>query len=470
MTPQISAEHEETTAATEKPVPYRAILRRRNVRLLAGSRFTSRMAQTTLSYGSMVHLSQAGASQLGVSLVGSVSYVAPLFFGVQGGAAADTMSKRVALAFGFGAQSLLCFLSALLIGTSVGGLMFLMFMTSLLMVIVTPSIKAAVAIVSTAPEMASVNAVIALVGSVGSAIGSTIIAPVLISVSGIDVVLYVAGTLFALGAIRVFKIDAEHGKPEAGAWRRLDWKPRAISLRANSDWIRDHRSVSTMILTGAIVMALFEAFTTLIPIYVRDVLNANPAHSVYIFAPAGVGFLVATVLAPWIIMRFGERRLAVVAFGCLAVGVMLFGLIDPIAPIVSIVSPLRLLEPFGVHLNDKVLAASVIALPTNFGSTAAGAAVDNFINRHVPADRQGATFGLKEVQENALALATIITLGVISNLFGARVVMIVAPTIVTLAVLWLLRYSFRHEDEPLMSRREAFALLTSGESRLPANA
>lgn len=264
MTADLNQHAPTVTPTSEKPVSYRTILRRRNARLLAGSRFTSRMAQTTLSYGSMVHLSQAGTSQLGVSLVGSASYVAPLFFGAQGGAAADTMSKRVALAFGFGVQALLCFFGALLIGTSVGSLMFLMFMTSLLMVIVMPSIKAAV----------------------------------------------------------------------------------------------------------AIVVALFEAFTTLIPI----------------------------------------------------------GLIDPIAPIVSVVSPLRLLEPFGVHLNDKVLAASVIAL------------------------------------------ATIITLGVVSNLFEARVVMVVAPAIVLLAALWLLRYSFKREDEPLMTRREAFALLTSGEETLPAPA
>ncbi|HQZ90128.1 MAG TPA: MFS transporter [Thermomicrobiales bacterium] len=469
MQPTFSDAETPSADNSDKPVPYRTILRRRNVRLLAGSRFTSRMAQTTLSYGAMVHLGQAGASQLGVSLVGSVSYIAPLFFGVQGGAAADTMSKRVALAFGFGMQALLCLLSAVFLTTTVGSLMFLMFMTSLLMVIVIPSMKAAVAIVSTPSEMASVNAVIALVGSVGSALGSTMIAPVLISVSGIDMVLYVAAVLFAVGAIRVFKMDVEHGKPEPGAWRKIDWKPRSISLRMNADWIRDHRSVGTMILTGAIVVALFEAFTTLIPIYVRDVLNANPAHSVYIFAPAGVGFLVATVVAPWVIMRFGERRLAVVALGCVTTGMILFGLIRPIAPFVSIISPLRLLEPFGVHLSKEVLAASVIALPTNFGSTAAGAAVDNFVNRHTPADRQGATFGLKEVQENALALATIIALGVVSNLVGPRIVMIVAPIIVLLPVIWLLRYSFKREDQPMMTRREAFALLTSGEESLPAD-
>jgi MFS family permease len=243
--------------------------------------------------------------------------------------------------------------------------------------------------------------------------------------------------------------------------RAIEWKPRAISIRMHADWIFEHRPIAMMILTGAIVISLFEAFNTLIPVYVRDVLDANPAHAVYIFAPAGVGFLIATVMTPWIILRFGERRLAIVALGCMSVGMMLFGIIPWVAPVFAIISPLRLLEPFGLHLNDKVLAASVIAIPANFGSTAAGAAVDNFVNRHVPVEHQGATFGLKDVQDNGLTLFTILVLGVVSNLFGPDVVMIVAPLIVTLAVLRLLRYSFKRAGDEVLTRREAFQILTA---------
>jgi MFS family permease len=241
---------------------------------------------------------------------------------------------------------------------------------------------------------------------------------------------------------------------------------RAVSLRANADWIVEHRSTATMILTGAIVVALFEAFNTLIPVYVRDVLDANPASAIYIFAPAGVGFFIATILAPPIILRFGERRLVVVSLACMTTGMMLFGLISIVAPIFALISPLRLLELWGVHLSDEILAASVIAIPTNFGSTGAGAAVDNFVNRHVPVERQGAMFGLKDVQDNGLTIFTILALGIVSSVFGSRVVMVAAPLIVTLAVLRLLRYSFKREDEPLMTRREAFQLLTSGGERL----
>jgi hypothetical protein len=75
-------------------------------------------------------------------------------------------------------------------------------------------------------------------------------------------------------------------------------------------------------------------------------------------------------------------------------------------------------------------------------------------------------FGLKDVQDNGLTIFTILALGIVSSVFGPRVVMVAAPLIVTLAVLRLLRYSFKREDEPLMTRREAFQLLTSGGERL----
>ena len=73
------------------------------------------------------------------------------------------------------------------------------------------------------------------------------------------------------------------------AVRSVDWKPTALSTKWQANWIIKHKSIAAMILAGGIVTALFEAFNTLIPVYVRDVLNADPANAVYIFVPAGTG-------------------------------------------------------------------------------------------------------------------------------------------------------------------------------------
>jgi MFS family permease len=423
---------------------------------------------STMSYGAMVHLGQIGATQLQISLVSASSYVAALLFGVQGGTVADSLSKRVALAAGQGMMAALCFAIPSFLGTNAGDLMLLMFLGSMIMQVVSPGLKAAVALVATPSELAATSVLVAVIGSIASGLGSALLAPILIKVSNIETVLYVSGGLCALGAIRSLAMPREGGPSATEALRGVDWKPRALSLRATASWILNSRTVATMILSGAIVVSLMEAFGTLIPLYVREVLDTDPANSVYIFAPAAIGYAFGTFLAPSLIARWGERRLATIAVLCTALSLAMFGVINVVTPFIAPVSPLRLLEPAGADINDKVLAASAIAIPVNFGSTASGAAVTNFINRRVPVIRQGATFGLQETQENALILVTVLVVGVVAHFTGPQAVMLVAPVVVVGSVLWLLRYSYRTGAQTTLTRREALELLTDDENEQQA--
>ena len=216
-----------------------------------------------------------------------------------------------------------------------------------------------------------------------------------------------------------------------------------------------------MILVGGIVVAMFEGFNTLIPVYVRDVLDSDPANSVFIFAPAGVGFLIGTLATPKLMEWIGERKLAVVALVVLSVSMVLFGVVEHIAHILAPYSPLRpLVWLVGLDINDKILAASLIALPANFGSTAAGASVQVYINRRIPLATQGATFGLQEVQENALTLVAVMTLGALANVIGPQLVFIFTPVVAVGAVMWMLRYAYRQNLDQRISTREALGMLT----------
>lgn len=440
---------------------YGTVLRVRNVRILAASRATSKMAMATISYGSMVYLARLDASQLQIALVSASSYVAALLFGFQGGTAADSISKRFAVAGGHALLATICILTPSLLGTTVGSLMLLMFLSSLIMQIVSPGLKAATALVATPAELATTSALISVTGSVASGIGSAFLAPILIKTTDIDVVLYVGGVIYLLGAIRALGIPKEEGRPTWETVREIQWKPRALSLQNTASLIVRNRSVATMVLAGGIVVALFEAFNTLVPLYVSDVLGEDPANAVFIFAPAGIGLLIGTLGAPKLIRKYGERRLAVVAIGVMSASMVGLGLIDLVSPLLAPISPLRLLEIFGVEISDKVLAASFISIPLNFGSTISGATVMNFINRSVPLIRQGATFGIQEVQENMLTLVAVLSLGVVATFLGSQFVMVVAPLLVVGPVLWLLRYSYRTIDQSQVSRREAWDLLST---------
>jgi MFS family permease len=456
---------EAAAASTPKtaPVTYRDVLKHTEVKILSVSRFAAKMAGSTLSYGIMVFLATAGARQFEISLASSASYLAALLFGLQGGMLADSAPKRRVLAIGFAFQALLCLLIPFFFGTRIGPMLVLIFLTSALTQVISPGLKSIVAVISTPAEVATTGALVNVLGSIGSAIGSSFIAPLLIKYYGINAVLFVGGLLFLVGALRIYRLpkkESEESKSLRGSISSMNWKPRALSLKYNADWIMSHRPVASMLLVGILCAALFEGINSLLPVYVREVLDENPANSVYIFAPAGIGYLIGAIGGPRLIHRFGERRLAVISLVIMIVGAFLLGAIDTVAPFFARFSPLRLLEPFGVEFSDLVLAAGVIAMPANFGSTAASQSVQVYINRHVPVVEQGGMFGLQQVQQNAFNLASVFTLGIVATIVGPQYVFFIAPLVVGAAVLLLVRYSFAHTaTEPVVHGEAAHFLI-----------
>jgi MFS family permease len=140
------------------------------------------------------------------------------------------------------------------------------------------------------------------------------------------------------------------------------------------------------------------------PVTYRDVLKEDSADSVYIFAPAGIGLLIGTLFAPRLIRRYGERRLSIVSLVFMCVST-------------------------------------------------------------VPVVRQGATFGIQKVQENAVILIAVLGLGAIATAVGPALVMVVAPILVVSVVLILIRYSYRHVAQESIYNVEALKLLATDEDQ-----
>jgi MFS family permease len=453
------------TETSARPPGFLDVLKRPGIRTLALSRASSKVAIATLSYGAMVYLATQGGTQFQISLLGASTYLSATLFGVQGGVLADNLSKRLAIASGYLVIAASMVLMPLVFGTGVAELLILMFVSSALMQVISPSLKSAVALVSTPHELATVSASVSVVGSIASAFGSSFLAPLLIKTTNITVLLLVTASICVYGAIKTLRLpDTESSTKVRDAFRQVEWRPKSLSMRATAAWLVDNRAISALILVGAVVVALFEAFNTLVPVYVRDVLEADPTDAIHIFAPAGVGFLVGTFVTPLLIARIGARRLAVLAAAIMSVSMMLFGLIDIVAPALAPFSPLRLVGwVLALEISDKVLAASVIAAPANFGSTAAGASIQTYISATVPLARQGQTFGVQEVQENLVTLALVLLLGGVSTLVGPRAVFVLAPVLAFLLVVSLVRYSYRVTQHRGLTHREALNELIGGD-------
>jgi MFS family permease len=244
--------------------------------------------------------------------------------------------------------------------------------------------------------------------------------------------------------VRVWRLPAEDAAtPVMQAIRAVDWRAAVPAPRRTAAWILGNRRFAAMILVGGMAVSMYQGMNSLMPVYVRDVLGFNPTYTVYILAPGGLGFLAGSALGPWLMDHRGERALGIYALAILSLGFVLFGLIEQVSPFLAPISPLRLLALFGFQLSPQIQATGLIAILTLFGSTAASAAVQTYVNRYVMLARQPTTFGMQELLNNVLVLVTLVALGAIGTLLGPRVVFVLAPPFLVLLVVGLIWMSFR---------------------------
>lgn len=471
---QLSPDEPDPTAPVESQERdlRQRVLHNPGVRALVSSRFAASLGISTLAYGAMVYLATIGASQGAISLIGGTRFFAALLFGIGGGALVDAMSKRTAMATAYTLQAAACFIVPTIWGTSIASLLVLVFLVATLGQIAVPAVKAATALVSTVAQVAVVAAVISVAGGIGAALGSAFLAPILINITSLRGIIYVAGVILALGALRSLKLPHEEGATSLPrAVRQVEWQEAIPTLPRTAAWLLANRKVGAMLIVGSMVTALFEAMNTLMPVYVRDVLGTNPTNTVYILAPGGIGFLAGTVLGPWLMDRHGERALAVIALAILSLGFMLFGFINLVAPFLAPLSPLRVLGLFGLPLSPQIQAAGLISIFTALGSTSAIAAVQTYVNRYILLAHQATTFGMQEVLDNALVLFAVLAFGGIATTLGSRVVFIIAPPLIVVIVIWLIRVCFRvSAQDPPEARQILDALLDTSREPLPPHA
>jgi MFS family permease len=192
---------------------------------------------------------------------------------------------------------------------------------------------------------------------------------------------------------------------------------------------------------------------------VRSTLGADPADAIYIFAPGAIGALIGQLLAPLFIRWPGERVLAVISLALFSLAMVMFGLISQIATVLAPYSPLHFLERFGFEPGERVMAAGMIAILVEFGSASASVAVQTYINRRVPIDVQGTTFGAQSFISNGLGFAGTLTVGALATVFGTRIIFLLLPSLLAIGLVLLIRSSYRVSDEPVPTPREALASL-----------
>jgi MFS family permease len=432
-------------------LPETSIARRPGFQAIMASRFLSDAGQQSLAYGALIAVVRGGGSAFEAALVGVAALIPPALLGLYGGAVADALPKRVALAVIYNLQALLCFVLPVTIGTDLTAVLFLVFAVNVLGQVSGPTESSVIPLVASERELASAASLVSFSSNLGTAFGTALLAPVLVRVFDTSVVFYVAGVLLLLAATRVFDLST------ADTRRTVSWWRPNVRLRSAVQWLIHERAVATMMVVGVLAGTANIVLQVLAPRYVSAELGVDPADAVYVFAPSAVGLAIALVATPILIRERGERIVALGGFAIVAASLCTLGFIDSVANVIDTVNVVRILGYAGIDLGPKLRTAGFLALFIGFGLALTTTSVQTYINRRVPISYQGRAFALQSTLKNATTIAPLLTLGALASVVGVETVLIISPFALLLLAVALVSLSFVFGSRPPESRMEVLA-------------
>jgi MFS family permease len=405
------------------------------------SRFLSDAGQQALAYGALITIVRNGGSAFDAALLGVAALLPPALLGLYGGAVADALPKRAALAGVYNLQALLCFAAPSLLGSDLVAMMFLLFAVNALGQVSGPTESAVLPHVVSPAQLASGAALISFASSLGTAFGTALLAPILVRAFGVETVIYVAGVLLILAASRVF--DLKTTTVERDREPGLAFLRQRVSVRTTVQWLAGQPAVATMVVVAVLAGTAQVVLQTLAPRYVQAALDVDAANAVYVFAPSALGLALALVATPRLIKARGERNTALLGFIILAIPLALLGLVGQITPFVDPVNPVHALEFAGLELTDRMRTAALLALPLGFGVALTSTSVQTYINRRVPLLHQGRIFSLQSTLKNGTSILPLTMLGAAATIFGVENVLVAAPFLLLTIAYGLIQLS-RH--------------------------
>ncbi len=367
----------------------------------------------------------------------------PVVFGLVSGVLVDRWEKRrvmqVTNLLRAGCTALLVFGDG-----SLGSIYALTFLTATMGQFFLVAASASIPALVPRSQLLSANSAFQLTVLLSQFLGMVLVAPLMLKVFGFTPS-YVVGALLILATLPL--IDRLPALPPHLDFGRETWRDRlrAVPVDLRAAWRvvrRDNLTTLALIQLSTGGLLLF-MFALLVPRFVQEVLEIDADNSAFVFAPTGVGALVALRFLPALGRRYTPSAIVTAA---------LFGLTGAIAAFGSIhflVDFLQEKQPWGALGPDQVGGVSLLvfitlvaAFPLGLAYALVNAPAQTVLHERAPADMRGRIIATQLMVANGASMAALLVVGGVTDAIGVEWVMFVVAGM-TGVVAWVSVY-FRH--------------------------
>jgi len=432
------------------------LLKNRNFLLLWLAQLISMTIFNASNYALLVLIEDVTRSTtlIGVAII-SFSLPAVLF-GAPAGVFVDRMNKRVVLWGSNCLRALATFgfvFSLLLNRHELISVYLLTFLISTIGQFFAPAEGSTIPLLVSEEELMPALSLFNITFMLSQALGFILFAPLLLSllptftiarltIHPVDVLYFIVGLLYIVCAVLITRIPASYFFTR----KRYTTDAQALGILGNVwremrqgwNFVRHNKQLLLAVIqlsfAGVLILVISELATPLVTI----LLGLPSSRMAFIFAPAGIGLVVGSILMPRITRRLGKSRAILLGCITLALAVLLL----PLSTILA-----RALQPHGWNTSPLLLFAIALLM------FVAGVALD-LIN--IPAQTamqemspewiKGRVLALQLMLYNLCSIPIILFIGAIADLFGLdRVIYLLAISIAAFGAWGLF---FEHKYPP----------------------
>lgn len=441
-----------TTSALSSTGSYRDLLKNRPFLLLWLAQLISQTGFNAANYGVIAIVTEITGSttQVGIAII---SFTLPAIpFSVLAGVYVDMLNKRLVLWVSNALRALAMFLivAGLLWNPHTATTLYILsFITSLIAQFFTPAEAASIPLLVGEERLVAAislfNITLTLAQVVGFLLLGQLIAFLIpafsftlgqhvVHVQPLYMLFFVVGLCYLVCTFLILGIPAELLEGGENAMQRPPlklkdmWETLVHDVKESAVFVYRDRNLFLALFQVTFVSVVLLVIGELAGPFVQNVLHLPVQDLPVVFAPAGIGLILAALLMPRITRRFGKRRVMTAGSIVTGIGFFLLPSGQIIFSLIPVLKPWELVYIAGMTFIMGA-ALDMLNIPAQ-----------TVLQEHTSEDVRGRVFSFQSMLYNAGSIPVILSIGAIADTFGIDRVMYLIGLAILLFEWWATRY------------------------------
>jgi len=303
-----------------------------------------------------------------------------------------------------------------------------------------PAVLAKLPLLVDEDHLITANSLFNFTTAMAQLVGLLIIAPAAVKLFGLAGAFALMGTLYLIAFILVLKLPRDRGRriDRSMASARKMWR----EVREGWVFVVRNRPIYTSIIQLTLVASLIMILAMLAPGFSSRVMGLAPEDAVIVFAPAGVGMILAMIMLGRLSRKISPQWMQSIM---LALTALSFGLMSLIS---YDYTALHIPE---VQVSRRVTTASILlalsVVPLGFGLYVINTLAQTTLQRLTPEPLRGRVFTVQFMMASLVGLAPLMLAATLADIIGIPAMLFWLAVSCLIVGAFSLYDAYRHPQE-----------------------